>query len=129
MMTAWGSATRCGTAHRPAREQMFGNTAQFAELTSPSEGIPKNAVSLLRSCESLWMGAETVDSGETPLKPVPDVLRCRIAATDVKTRQLRSIGPSVRLLALSRSTKCRGRRQDGRKLIDFNFCLRRFDLL
>ena len=30
---------RCGTARRPARGRMCGNTAQFAELISPSEGI------------------------------------------------------------------------------------------
>ena len=30
---------------------------------------------LLRSCESLWMVVETVDIGETPLKPAPDVVR------------------------------------------------------
>ena len=87
---------RCGTARRPARGRMCGNTAQFAELISPSEGIrqtttfsdlgiiiyialqtgiPRNAVSLLRSCESLWTGVETVAFGETPLRPVPDVVR------------------------------------------------------
>jgi len=101
---------------------MCGNTALFAELISLSEGIRRNAVRLLRSCESLWMVVETVDIGETPLKPAPDVVRCLIAATDVKTRQLRSTGLSVRLLAQLRSTKCREILQDGRKWTDLKYC-------
>ena len=35
-------------------------------------------MSLLRSCESLWTGVETVDFGETPLKPVQNVVRYNI---------------------------------------------------
>ena len=57
-------------------QEVFNRQMIWVHLNiSPEIGIQRNAVSLLRSCESLWMGVETVAFGETPLKPVLDVVR------------------------------------------------------